>query len=255
MPIFKFLLGSLISSMGKSVFLTSDILSFLGTWQGIVSVFLIIFLLCLIIAFDINTFIIISSKEIEGYENIKIRNILALSFKSIRKFFTLPGLLILLFIGAIFPLLGLGASIPLFENIRIPNFVTSVIFNTPLYSAIYFVGTLILLALNIMCIFTLHYMIIEGIGVTKSIKKSRTLVKKHFKNFIIDYFWSLIKIAIIYFIISIIIVALQFAVIFFFKGVLGRGDLILITVSLVILELVSFAGFMAVPTGVYLLTK
>ena len=192
-PVFSALSNYLIRSTGRTNISSGDFMPFLLSWQGVAVLFLGLLVIILILGIDINAFIAMSALLEEGRTPIRVRDMLVVGLKSVRYFFAPRGLLLALYVALVLPLLGIGISLAPFQNLAIPNFISSVIFNTPLYLTIYLVTLFLLTILSCLYIFTLHYIIIMDKRVGEALKASRLLMAKHWKSFVKDYLLAILK--------------------------------------------------------------
>lgn len=135
-------------------------------------------------AFDINVIVNYAGEKVAGRPTV-LWKIIFESLEEALRFFTPGGLVVLLFATLITPVVGIGTSISLTSNLRVPNFVSSVIDSTPLYSVLYNVF-IVLMALTIFFgIFTIPGMIIDHVAPLRSFCLSAKLVIKHW--------WKILK--------------------------------------------------------------
>lgn len=252
-PLFKVVLKYLISSSGRVSVTSGDYIGFIFSLQGVGFLYASLFVLSVIIAIDINSFIIISALVKERRINLTARNIFLSSIKSLKLLFKPSGIMVMLYIAIVTPLVGLGFSISITRNFKIPNFITDVIFNNTIYSFIYFVVMLILSIMTILFIFFFHYLIIDRQSILDALKKSYRLIMKHKKSFIKEFFVKtgiIIALSIIF----------TFGILFLlFYNIQGMQDLIerrfwTIIVSITTVEILSFITFMTVPILCHRLT-
>ena len=144
----------LIRSTGRVAISTGDFSFLFTTWQGPLLLFIGLSVLFVYLAFDLNSMIIFSDGILKGEP--KLFESLKQGFLSIRKFFTPDGIGIVMYIALVAPIIGFGFTISLTDSLYLPNFISSVIDSTPLYSIIYHVLTIIFILLGIIHIFILH---------------------------------------------------------------------------------------------------
>lgn len=254
-PFFQTLTQFLIEQTGRTNLSSGDYLSFILSLNGLLVVILVFLLLVFILGMDINTFIIISSLVEEDKLDMKIRRILPASFKSLKYFFSPIGVFLVAFIAPVLPLLNIGISLGPLKNFKIPNFITFVIFSNRLYSIGYYALLTLLFILSVLYIFTIHFILIDGKSIRKSLKDSRLLLKKHWKSFIVDYFLQLIKILLI----CIIMIAILFGILMLLSTIISQfypnDDALITLLFLSIIELFAFFGFLSVPIMISILTK
>ncbi len=193
LPSFSWLTNTLIHMSGRTNLSSGDYLGFLFSLYGLPIIIMGILLLILILGVDINTFIITSSLFCEGKFDFKIKEVFIAAIKSTKVFISPLGIILVLYTAFILPILGLGIKMGPLKNFKIPNFITSVIFNNKLYSTAYYILLTFLLVLTIIYIFSLHFILIEGVKVRKGFKNSRLFMKKYWKRFIKDFIVKVIK--------------------------------------------------------------
>ncbi len=253
-PIFKLITEFLIKTSGKTNLSSGDYLGFLFSINGLGVIILSVLFLTFVTGMDINVFIIISALVKEKRFKIKIKNVLISAFKSLKYFFSPIGILLVAFIALVLPLLELGINISPMENFKIPNFVTSVIFNKPLYSVSYSLVLLILFILSLIYIFTIHFMLFENKKGLKALKSSRILLKKHWKEFIKDYILHLLKKMLT--LLASLVVAFILIVLYSFISLLYTNEnVLMIKLLFIFYELSAVFVFLSVPIAISILTK
>lgn len=249
-PISKGILQLLLKSSGKSSLSSGDFVSTFLSLQGAGIFILALILLVILVAFDINAFIIISALARKGGSDISLLQMLAISLKSIKNFLRPQGLLILIYVAVIIPLIGIGITISPMSNFTIPNFITEVIYNTPIYLAVYCGFLLIFTFITLKYFFFFHYCLLEGESIKTSLQKASHLMKRHWKSFIKDFF---LKIGFRYAAFSFLYCLIVLSVILTLdKFKIGAG--LAMFVLLNIAELFSILGLLAVPIIIYSVT-
>lgn len=251
-PFFNFVSNSLIKASGRVSISSGDYLSFLFSLKGLWLLFFGILFLVLLIGLDINAFIIMSALIKEGRIKLRARELLVVGIKSLKSFLRPSGFLIALYVAFIIPLVGIGLSVSVMKNFKIPNFISDVIFKNKLYLSAYLLLMLVLFIITLAHIFFFHYLIIDEQSIKNSLKKSFSLMRKHFKKFIKEMF----KFGFFYF--------LYFGIGFLLLGILyllvNRIDNSLfqkafaIFVSVSFSELLAYTSFMSIPLFCYKLT-
>lgn len=249
-PISKGILQLLLKSSGKSSLSSGDFVSTFLSLQGAGIFILALILLVILVAFDINAFIIISALARKGGSDISLLQMLAISLKSIKNFLRPQGLLILIYVAVIIPLIGIGITISPMSNFTIPNFITEVIYNTPIYLAVYCGFLLIFTFITLKYFFFFHYCLLEGESIKDSLLKASRLMKGHWKSFIKDFF---LKIGLRYAVFSFLYCLIVLSIILTLdKLKIGPG--LAMFVLLNIAELFSILGLLAVPIIIYSVT-
>lgn len=212
-PIFILLRDFLIKSTGRVGISSGDYVGFLLTWQGILLVIISFVFLVIMVGIDLNAFVIMSSILNQSNDKISIKSVIIESLKSIKKFFSPAGIIIVIYIGLVIPLLGIGFKIGPLAEFEIPNFIMSVVENTPVYHLIYGITIFILSLMVFFCIFTVHFILLMDKSPILAIKNSVGLIKKYWKNFIkfsIILNLKLVGLFILFLFILILIVTLPF---------------------------------------------
>ena len=175
----------LISSTGRVAITTGDFDFLFKTWQGPLIIIIALISLFFFVALDLNSQIIYASKYLKGKADLV--DSIKEGFVSIKDFFTFEGLGIVLYISLIAPIIGFGFTISLTNSLRIPNFISSVIFDNPTYKLLYYLFLYSFIALGIMNIFIIHGIVLSGLKPIEADNQSRELVKKNFKDFVLSH--------------------------------------------------------------------
>lgn len=253
-PIFNYALQLLLESSGTTALTSGNYTSYLLSVQGVLSLLLGFLLVVVAFAMDTSAFINISALCHEGYQ-ATVRKVLLMSFKSFRLFLHPSSLLLILYVSIIVPFSGLGMSVSLFRNVQLPKFIGFVVEETPLYSLIYTLSIIAIVILSMFLIFTFHFVLLCRYSILKSIKWSFITFKRHYKNFIYNFFIKVfIKLAL--FLLAIFALS-SFAFIparFITENIdLSRGTLLL--GFMIIASGLSILLFLVLPMQVNRLTK
>ncbi|MCW6667034.1 glycerophosphoryl diester phosphodiesterase membrane domain-containing protein [Aerococcaceae bacterium NML190938] len=207
-PIFRLVLDYLLQSTGRANISSGDYLSFLLSIQGVGFLLAALVVLVVLIAVDVNAFIIMSALIYEQRVKMTAKTMLIVALKSLRNFMKPSGILVMLYIALVVPLVGVGVGVSATKNFEIPNFITDVIFKNSLYTSLY-VGVLVLLTvITVRYIFFFHYLLIENQSVTHSLKNAAGLMKRHWKKFIVEFFGKLTLLLVGLTIITLVIIVL-----------------------------------------------
>ena len=189
---------------GGRVAVTSGDLKFLFTsWQGIVLIVLAVLTLMIYISIDINATIILTGRLLNG-EKPNVFGCIKEGVLSLKKMFGPRGLLVVLYLSLLSPIIGFGVSISLTSNFYIPKFITSVIYNNPVYLIGVIVVVLALLIVGVFFSFILHGALLDKMTLKESAKTSIGLFRKNWKN----YLFEVIRYVLIYTIAASVIVIL-----------------------------------------------
>lgn len=178
-PLFKYLMNSLIASSGRTVLSSGDYLPVLLGWQGAVLAVLGIALVVLTIATDISAFIMMESVRIKRGAYPSVVQTLLAALKSMRLFLHPATLLLVAYVGLVAPLGGIGLSVGPLRDFKIPNFITDVIYNMPLYLGLYIALLLVFALLGFFLIFTFHFVLLAGATPWQGMKRSFAFVRTH----------------------------------------------------------------------------
>ena len=177
----------LIRSTGRVAVSSGDLAILYKNWQGPLLIVIALGSLFLYVAFDLNTQIIYASRELEG-KQIRMREIFLEGLLSIKEFFTLDGIGIVLYIALIAPIIGFGLSISLTRDFYIPTFISSVIEATPLYQALYRIFTAVFIVIGVMNFFTIHGILISKLKSNQADDNSRAIIKRNWKDYLKSLF-------------------------------------------------------------------
>ncbi len=254
-PLSSLALKMLIESSGRTNLSSGDYLSFLFSTHGAGMLLLGMMLLIFLIGTDINAFIIMSALIREDRIKMTAKQLLVVGIRSLRSFLKPAGLLIMLYVAIVVPLVGVGITIKPMENFEIPNFIKDVIFKNSLYRNLYYLLILFLSVVSTAHIFLFHYVLLMGQSVEQGLKSARSLMKKHWKSFLVEFFLK------IFAVLMLLIVALIAVVIVF--GLLqsevpeslidSRAWTIL--GMMYVSEIIAFSALMFVPMIANQLTK
>ncbi len=258
LPMFGWLTSQLIALSGRTNLSSGDFVGFFLSIYGIPVIVLGILLLILMMGIDINTFIIISALLEEGKLNFKMKSVLKAAIKSVKLFFSPLGALLVIFIGIVLPLLNIGIKMGPLKDFKIPNFITSVIFNNPLNTALYGGALTALLVISLIYIFSVHFILLDGQSVAEGFKSSRQLVFKHWKSFVVDYLIKLIQILVICIVAAIallgIVLIIDLLLANLFKATYNE-NIAIIVLLLSGFQIFSFFASMTIPAAIAVLTK
>lgn len=255
LPIFYFLRDFLIKSTGRTGINSGDYLGFLIAPQGLLFLLLSFIFFVILIGIDLNAFIVMSFLlEKENYK-LKMSDMFKIALKSSKKFLNPMGVVLVLYIGLILPILQLGFTIGPFSKFEIPNFIMSVIENTPLYYTIYIVAIILLTIILIFGIFSIHYMLLFDENIINSFKLSVKLIRKNWKNFIKSFIVFNIKFFLLLVLIFILFTILIFIPFASFE--LGKffERTYLLFILIIFSAIYTFMLFISIPLQVEKLSK
>lgn len=253
-PIFKIISKLLIESSGQFAISSGDYIHFLFSFQGLGLLVVTLLVLLLLIAFDINAFIIMSALIKEQRINLTVRQLLLASVSSLKSLLSPSGLIVMLYIAIVIPLVGVGLSVSVMKDFKIPNFITDVIFNNPTYYSLYLFSILLLTTVTINYTFFFHFLIIDQQPISLALKKSSQMMKRHWKAFIKEF---IVRFGLSYAILVIVSIGILYVLLFLTQelgNVLLKRFLSIFT-ALSSIEIADYFALMTVPLVCYRLTN
>ena len=79
---------------------------------------------------------------------------------------------------------GVGLGVSALSGLRVPNFVTSVIYSNPLYLTAYSAALVVLALLGLSAIFVFHFVLLCRTRVGHGMRDSARLLRSHFSAFV-----------------------------------------------------------------------
>ncbi|WP_336249070.1 glycerophosphodiester phosphodiesterase family protein [Stomatohabitans albus] len=184
LPAFSVIMKWLIRSSGRTALSSGDYISFLLSPQGFALLAIGIVFIVVAIATDILAFVIIeSTKRTRGYRP-NARQTLIAAFKTLPLFLHPSVILLVAYIALVVPLSGVGISVGAFSQFKIPNFITDVIFRSPLYSTLYYVAIGVFIVLGVFLQFTFHIMLLEKVSPYVAMKRSFVFMRHNLWGYI-----------------------------------------------------------------------
>ena len=233
LPLFRLALTGLIRSSGRSAISSGDYLSFLLSVQGIVLVLVGLLVLSLLIVININGLVLIAADSLKGNRRGTLWGDLKTALASFPRFLQPAGLLILAYVGLVVPLTGMGFGLSALSGLRIPNFITSVIYANPLYLTGYTVLIILLAVVGVLSIFVFHAVLLRGTTVLGGFRFSWRLVRQQARLFFLGLLPRLL-------------------VLFLIAGAVAAVFLVLAALPGELLEPQSFGARFALLTGLLL---
>lgn len=178
-PAFYKLADLFIKSSGEIVLSSGNYKTFLSSLPMIGFLIGALILFLLVVVIDINAFIAIGYNIKKTGKTISVIQALKEGLKSAKSFFSPAGAFLLLYTMLIVPLVGVGLKTSVFESLKIPNFITSFVYDNPLYLLIYSIVMILLAIVGFFLLLSFHYMYLNRDGVIKAVKNSiKTIWKK-----------------------------------------------------------------------------
>ncbi len=245
----------MIGLSGRTNISSGDYLGFFFSLYGLPVIIVGIVVLILILGLDINTFIILSALVEEQKLDLKLKDVLLAAIRSIKNFFSPLGIGLVIYVAIVLPIIDFGIKLGPLENFKIPNFITSVIFDSPFYSTIYTAAVIILFIISLFYVFSIHFMLIGDQDAPTAFRSSRRLMTKYWLRFIVDYVIKSIKL----FGLILMSGALAFGAILLISIGLGlfygEENVLAIAVILSVFELIGAATFLAIPIAIGFVTQ
>ena len=174
----------LISDSSGTALTTANMQEFILSWRMPVLLVLGAALVLWYFVVEIAAQIYLCDDILKGRKGGVFREIKR-SLLSMRRFLTPNGALIILYILIAVPLCGIGTTITLTKTFYIPNFITDVIFASPLYSVAY-VGFLLILAwIGFRSIFCIHGILLDEQTPGEARRSSSVAVGAHLRPLIL----------------------------------------------------------------------
>lgn len=181
-----------VAEVSGGALTTANIKDLLLSWRAPVLLVLGILLVFCYIAVELLANIYLSGDILEGHRSSIIHE-LGMGVRSLRRFVTPSGMLVILFIFIAVPLTGIGFSISLTKSFQIPNFIMDVVLANRSYAIGYLIALLFFVWVAYRYCFTLHAVLLDGMSPWEGQKKSAQIMKKHGRSLL----FSLIKLYLI----------------------------------------------------------
>ena len=192
MELYRNLCGLILWNIDRPAFTSGDLPFILRTWQGWLLVVLGFFLLVLYTCFDINAMILMSDQVLHG-EKVRVLSVLKTALQRRKRFRSLAGVLLILYVSLAAPLTGLAFGITLTENFTVPEFIMSVINDVFILRLLYAAAILGLLFLGIRYFFSFHFIILEDMDARDALKMASGMMKANLKSFLKELLLILLK--------------------------------------------------------------
>ena len=204
---------ALLNSSGRVAVTSGDYKFLVTTWQGWLILLLGLASLFVYVAFDLNAKILISRNLMTG-QRVGIWSSVDEGFRSIKRYLSISGIGIVLYIAFLSPILGISLSISLTENLYIPTFITSFIESSVLYSALAGIAVLVFLSIGIGNLFILHGIVLDKLSAADAGRQSRQLMKNNWKDYLKQNVMLILAIAVSLAIIAAICLVLPLKIIY-----------------------------------------
>ncbi len=244
----------LLKSTGRVALTSGDFVFLFTTWQGPLILAIGLISLFIYVALDLNTKVILCGRLLKGQADPVWQN-LKEGFLSMRKFISLRGLWIIIYISLIVPLVGVGFSISLTSNFYIPAFITDVINKSPVYAPLYYSGMVFFTIFGIANIFILHGVLLDDMPLKEAGRQSKELMKAHWKDYFLSTLKYFAKLSLYFFIGFILINIIPMIVIQIIAGagMIGRDTYRFLMILITLIGVVLTGWFTLITTPLYLL--
>ena len=106
--------------------------------------------------------------------------------RSVWRFLTPAGVLILLYIIAAVPFTGVGLPVSLLESLSLPNYLISDIFDSRSYAFIYLTVMAILILTGYFFVFSVHAVLLDDDSPGTALRKSLKLIRENSRSFLLN---------------------------------------------------------------------
>ncbi|MBD5639998.1 glycerophosphoryl diester phosphodiesterase membrane domain-containing protein [Clostridium botulinum] len=181
LPFITMVLNYFMHLRGMKMMANNQILSFVGSIPGILTI-LILGILSFLFIFIEYAGLIVISQETYFDKKISAKASFFTAMKSIRGIIKIGSIPIVIYVLFIIPFVSssMGLSSSLLPKIEIPAFIMDVVYKTPKWISLYAIVFFILLYFLIRWIFSLHVVVLEGKDFLSALKRSSQLVKGSF---------------------------------------------------------------------------
>ncbi|MGJ3510048.1 glycerophosphoryl diester phosphodiesterase membrane domain-containing protein [Enemella sp. A6] len=168
----------------EKVVTQANLVPFLLSWRG--AAFAAVLMLVLVIGFvvEINGLVTISARRLKGLPEAQYRSILWLGMRRVRNLLGWALPVVLLYLAVIAPLTGNGVTLERLSKVKIPNFITSVIYSTPKLLVAYSAVLVLLAIIGAFLSFTFHFIVLADQNVTRAMLNSVQLVARRRRRFL-----------------------------------------------------------------------
>lgn len=178
-PLFWWLAGRLFAWRGLVSLNSANAAGFLLSTPGLLFALLTCGMLLLTLLIEIGGFVTLSATAVKSDVQPGYRAILGTVFRSFRTIIG-PGLVVVLaLVLVVMPLTDSILNVSFLSDIRIPNFITSVILAHPVYRIAYWVLLAVLHVVAVLMMFLFHFMLLGHLRFGAAARASARLVKRN----------------------------------------------------------------------------
>ena len=183
----KMLAGWALMSQGRVAVTTGDFAFLFTSWQGILLIVLAFLALYLSVAIDVCSMVAFAGNWLRGRSDsafVALRD----GLRGSLRFLCPEGALVVLYMALLAPIAGSQLSIPLTKKWYVPSFITSVIYETPMYLVPYVVLTAAFFAVGFFGVFVVHGVVLDDLSVRESARRSITIIRQHWLDYLLKMF-------------------------------------------------------------------
>lgn len=180
-------LSDLLIRSGSIAITSSNILSILFSWQGILLAIIALAVIVISVSVDIFATIYFCDGILKGDQRGVLKRTgesINRALRSLPRFLIPSGWPVLIYITFLAPLVGVGFSTILTSNIFIPTYIMEVINNTPLYKALYLIVMALLAIIGVLYSFSIFAVLLDDMRPRDAYKRSRAIIKNHWKELV-----------------------------------------------------------------------
>lgn len=201
-----------LASQGRVAVTSGDFLFILTSWQGWLLILVALAALYIYVALDLNVMIAYAGHVVRG-EKRTISGTIRAGLAATRALFCPEGAAVIVYIALLAPICGVGLSISLTEGLKIPNFISSVITATPLYSIAYGIVAAVFALIGFLGIFCLHGVVLDGLGVREARVRSRAIIRANWKDYLLKTSLFALGAALLVLLAAVVLLALPLALV------------------------------------------
>ncbi|PKK40671.1 Glycerophosphoryl diester phosphodiesterase [Clostridiaceae bacterium JG1575] len=255
LPLFSLATSLLMASRGVAAVSNSDLFQFLLSPQGIAFGLLGLLLIFLVLLLEVFGFITISARAFYGLPEASYRELVRYNLRFFKKLKDPHCILLLLYVAVLAPLTGILPTLSFLNAVRIPNFISSVIFDNPLYLSLTALAFAVMIYFSIRWIYVFHFMVLGDEAPGKALKNSGKTMRASFGFFLVRFGLTTLVI----FLGAALVTFLWAFFLAFLAQMLNlssSGGRVMMFVLLFLQTIViTLATFMYVPLEIYLLTR
>ncbi len=164
---------------------SANLKSFFLSWQAPVVLSIVVMIGLIVVAMDLFVQILVSGAILRG-EKTGFFPALKQAFLKITKFLNPAGVSLLVYVFFGVPLVGIGFSVEVTQDFKLPNFVMSVVQKKPIFMALYIGGCIVLIIFGLLYLFAIHAVLLSDMKPDEAKKYSIRLLKKNWKKLLVQ---------------------------------------------------------------------